>query len=61
MCKGGDIMVPLLVLAGLVIGGIAIAANWKAIVDWLKDFIPKLRETWKKSEGKRSLWGKNCW
>jgi len=41
-------MVPLLVLAGLVIGGIAIAANWKAIVDWLKDFIPKLRETWKK-------------
>lgn len=41
-------MVPLLVLAGLVIGGIAIAANWRAIVDWLKDFIPKLRETWKK-------------
>lgn len=41
-------MVPLLVLTGLLIGGIAIAANWKAIVDWLKDFIPKLRETWKK-------------
>ncbi len=41
-------MIPLLIAAGLVIGGIAIAMNWKDVVNWLKNFIPKLRREWKK-------------
>ena len=36
-------MLPLLIAAGLAIGGVVIAANWNSIVNWLKDFVPKLR------------------
>lgn len=39
-------MLPLLIGAGLLLGGILIVANWEAIVDWLNDFIPKLRKVW---------------
>lgn len=39
-------MLPLLIAAGLAIGGVVIAANWNSIVNWLKDFVPKLRAAW---------------
>ena len=39
-------MLPLLIAAGLAIGGVVIAANWDSIVNWLKDFVPKLRAAW---------------
>ena len=39
-------MFPLLIAAGLAIGGVVIAANWNSIVNWLKDFVPKLRAAW---------------
>ena len=39
-------MLPLLIAAGLAIGGVVIAANWNSIINWLKDFVPKLRAAW---------------
>ena len=39
-------MLPLLIAAGLAIGSVVIAANWNSIVNWLKDFVPKLRAAW---------------
>lgn len=39
-------MLPLLIAAGLAIGSVVIAANWDSIVNWLKDFVPKLRAAW---------------
>ena len=39
-------MLPLLIAAGLAIGGVVIVANWDSIVNWLKDFVPKLRAAW---------------
>lgn len=39
-------MLPLLIVAGLAIGSVVIAANWDSIVNWLKDFVPKLRAAW---------------
>ena len=39
-------MLPLLIAAGLAIGGVVIVANWNSIVNWLKDFVPKLRAAW---------------
>ena len=36
-------MIPFLVGLGLVIGGTLLVKYWKNIVDWLKDFIPKLK------------------
>ena len=39
-------MLPLLIGAGLAIGSVVIAANWDSIVNWLKDFVPKLRAAW---------------
>ena len=39
-------MLPVLLGLGLLIGGALIVANWEAITDWLKDFIPKLRMAW---------------
>lgn len=39
-------MIPLLVGFGLLIGGVAIVAYWSEIVDWLKDFLPKLKNFW---------------
>lgn len=37
-------MIP--VLIGLAIGGVLLVANWDSVVDWLSDFIPKLRKKW---------------
>ena len=31
-------MLPLLIAAGLAIGGVVIVANWDSIANWLKDF-----------------------
>ena len=39
-------MLPLLIAAGLAIGGVVIVANWNSIANWLKDFVPKLRAAW---------------
>ena len=39
-------MLPLLIAAGLAIGGVVIVANWNSIANWLKDFVPKLRAVW---------------
>ncbi len=39
-------MIPVLIGLGLLIGGIAIVAYWSDIVDWLKDFLPKLKKIW---------------
>ena len=39
-------MLPLLIVAGLAIGSVVIAANRDSIVNWLKDFVPKLRAAW---------------
>ena len=33
-------MLPLLIAAGLAIGGVVIVANWDSIANWLKDFVP---------------------
>ena len=41
-------MLPLLIGAGLLIGGVLIVANWDSIVNWLKDFVPKLKAAWEK-------------
>lgn len=41
-------MLPLLIGAGLLIGGVLVVANWDSIVNWLKDFIPKLKAAWEK-------------
>ena len=39
-------MLPVLIAAGLIIGGAVIVANWDSIVNWVKDFIPKLVSAW---------------
>ncbi len=41
--REGNHMIPFLVGLGLVIGGTLLVKYWKNIVDWLKDFIPKLK------------------
>jgi hypothetical protein len=41
-------MIPLLIGLGVLIGGALIVANWDEIVDWLQDFIPKLKAAWEK-------------
>lgn len=40
-------MLPVLLGLGALIGGALIVANWDDVVNWLRDFIPKLREVWK--------------
>lgn len=40
-------MIPVLIGLGILIGGVAIVANWDSIVNWLNDFIPKLEAKWK--------------
>ena len=39
-------MIPVLIGLGVLIGGAIIVANWDKIVDWLNDFIPKLKAAW---------------
>ena len=39
-------MIPVLIGLGVLIGGAVIVANWDSIKNWLKDFIPKLKEAW---------------
>lgn len=39
-------MLPLLIGLGVLIGGVIVVANWDAILDWLNDFIPKLKKAW---------------
>ena len=46
--REGNHMIPFLVGLGLVIGGTLLVKYWKNIVDWLKDFIPKLKMAWKR-------------
>ena len=42
-------MIPLLIAGGLVALGTAIVvANWNDIVDWIRDFVPKLKAAWNK-------------
>ena len=41
-------MIPLLIAGGLLIGTVLIVANWNDIVDWIRDFIPKLKAAWEK-------------
>ena len=37
-------MLPLLAGLALLVGGIIVVAYWDDIVDWLKDFIPKVAQ-----------------
>ncbi len=46
--REGNHMIPFLVGLGLVIGGTLLVKYWKNTVDWLKDFIPKLKMAWKR-------------
>ena len=39
-------MLPVLIGLGVLIGGALIVANWDDIVNWLHDFIPKLKAAW---------------
>lgn len=39
-------MLPLLIGAGLLIGGALIVANWDSVIGWLRNFIPKLKAAW---------------
>lgn len=39
-------MLPLLIGLGVLIGGVLIVANWDEIINWLDDFIPKLKNAW---------------
>lgn len=41
-------MIPALVGLGILIGSVLVVANWKGILDWLTDFIPKLKSAWAK-------------
>ena len=41
-------MLPVLIGLGILIGGALIVANWGDIINWLHDFIPKLKAAWKK-------------
>lgn len=36
-------MLPVLAVAGLVIGGVAVVAYWDEIVSWLKNFVTQLK------------------
>lgn len=40
-------MVPVLIGLAALIGGVIIVAYWHEIMDWLSDFIPKLKAFWK--------------
>lgn len=40
-------MIPLLIGLGVLIGGVLVVAYWDEIIDWLDDFIPKLKQAWK--------------
>lgn len=39
-------MLPVLLGLGALIGGVLIVHYWDQIVDWLHDFIPKLKRAW---------------
>lgn len=39
-------MLPVLLGLGLLIGGAIIVANWGEVVDWLKDFVPRMKKFW---------------
>lgn len=39
-------MIPVLIGLGLLIGGAAVVAYWDEVMNWLKDFIPKLKRAW---------------
>lgn len=39
-------MIPALIAAGLLLGGVALVANWDDIVDWVRDFVPRFKKAW---------------
>lgn len=39
-------MIPLLIGLGALIGGVLLVTHWSEIVDWLEDFLPKLKKIW---------------
>ena len=41
-------MIPALIAAGLLLGGVALVANWDDIVDWVRDFVPRFKSAWQK-------------
>lgn len=41
-------MLPILIGLGVLIGGVAIIANWDELVNWFKDFLTKLKAAWNK-------------
>ena len=36
------------ILALVTLGGILLVANWNEVVNWLRDFVPKLKKAWEK-------------
>lgn len=39
-------MIPVLVGLGVLIGGAILLASWDEVVDWLTEFIPKIKAVW---------------
>lgn len=39
-------MIPLLIGLGALIGGVLLVTHWSEVVDWLQDFLPKLKKIW---------------
>ncbi|MBR5914007.1 MAG: hypothetical protein IKZ58_06565 [Selenomonadaceae bacterium] len=42
-------MIPILIGAGVLVGGYLVVNHWDEITNWLKDFMPKVQETLKSS------------
>ena len=36
------------ILAVVALGGVLLVANWNEVVNWLRDFVPKLKKAWEK-------------
>lgn len=36
------------ILAVVALGGVLLVTHWDEIVDWLRDFVPKLKKAWEK-------------
>ena len=42
-------MIPLLLGLGALVGGALVVANWEEVENWLKDFLPKLKNALKET------------
>ena len=42
-------MIPVLIGLGALVGGFMVYENWEQIMNWLKEFLPKIQEAFKNS------------